>query len=253
MNLRRYFIKDLSYVIASRMKNRNNYNTHKTNKKGFGVIISLILIVTVITWMISVFETKIKPMVSMMAQTRAKVIALTAINDGIREEIIKNISYEDLITLKKDENQRITALQTNMVKMNEMQAKTLHVIQDKISNINESELKIPIGSLFDSSFFSGLGPKITIKVMPFGAVEGHFVDEFVSAGINQTKHKINLEFISTIVVIIPLSKIVTQVVSSIPIAETIIVGNVPNTYLNTGDSKESIDTAKGLAENLATN
>lgn len=247
--MRRYFFKDLMYILKSRVPIKRGYPRKKIN---FPIIIIMSSIFFILMWSISVFETKVKPMVNAMAESRAKVIALRAINEGVREEIVKKISYEDLITLRQDESQRITALQTNMVKMNEMQAQSSYVIQEKISNIGESELKIPIGSLFDSSILAGIGPKITIKIIPFGSVQSEFVDQFVSAGINQTKHKINLQFKSGIIIIMPLSRISTEVVSSIPIAETIIVGNVPNTYLNVADGPNSIENAKGIAENLAT-
>lgn len=247
---RRFIFKDASYIIKSRIKRRNQYK--KSNKtKGFFIIV---IIVMIFIWSFTAFENKIKPTVITIAQAQAKVIAINAINEAVNQEIVNKVRYEDLIILKKDQEGRVSALQTNIVKMNEMQALTVSVFQDKLSKIESSELSIPIGNIFNSSILAGWGPKIKIKIIPIGVVQSKFVDDIVTAGINQTKHKISMDIKGMITVVVPFISTSAEVVTNVPVAETIIVGNVPVTYLDVSSdaSDEEKKRAMGIAENLAT-
>lgn len=240
-------IRDAIYVFKSRT---SRVSSNKKKKKKILILITIFLFSF---WSFSTFETKIKPTVAAMAEARAKVIATHAINEAINQEIVNKIKYDDLIMLKRDEQSKITALQTNIVKMNEMQALTSQVFQDKIGKIETSDLKIPIGNVFNSSILAGWGPMIKIRILPIGTVQSKFVDEFISAGINQTKHKVSLDVKGKVIVILPLISIGTEIVTNIPVAETIIVGDVPQTYLNVSDGSEQVKkNALGIAENLAT-
>lgn len=246
---RRYIVRDLIYIFKSKFLK----TSFKRKKVKYRLFLFLLIVVGTVILSFSVFENKIKPTIIAMAESKAKRIALQAINEAVSQEIIKNIKYEDLITIIKDDHSRVTAVRTNVVKMNEIQSATSQVVQDKIAGIEVSELKIPIGNIFNSSILAGLGPKIKIKILPVGSVQSKFIDDFVSAGINQTKHKIFMEIKGNIVVIVPLIRIPTEVISYVPIAETIIVGDVPNTFLDVSDaSPEEKKKATGIAENLAT-
>lgn len=248
---KRFFLRDLMYILKFRIFRIQPYNKREKNKGLKYIIIGILMLMMV--WSFSFFETKIKPTVSALSEARAKVIAIRSINEAVNEEIVKKVKYEDLIFLRKDTDNRVTALQTNVVKMNEMQALTSQVIQDKLTNTDSSQLTIPIGNIMNSSILAGWGPRVKIKIMPVGTVQSEFKSTFVTAGINQTKHRIVMEVKGRVVVVVPLISTYTEVVTTVPIAETIIVGNVPQTYLDvTGASSEEQQKAREIAPNMAT-
>lgn len=245
---RRFFLKDLIFIFKTRILNTEPDKSIVGKKYIF-----LIVLIGMIMWGSSIFETNIKPTVIAMAETKAQVIAIYAINDAINEEIVKKTSYNDLITLQQDNQAKVTALQVNVEKVNQMQALISQLVQHKIENLDNSELNIPLGNLVHSSILAGWGPKIKIRIIPIGMIQSKFNGEFSTAGINQTRHKISLEIKSKISIIVPFISTTKEVVTTVPVAETVIVGNVPTTYLDVrGSSDEERQKAREMAPNLAT-
>lgn len=246
----RFIFRDIIYVIKSKINGQDNYKKKESHKLFWFIIFIVLVFFCLIR-----FEKEIRPTVITLAEARAKVIATTAINTAINEEIVSKIKYEDLIILQKDEQQRITALQANIVKMNEIQAHTSLVIQKKLSNIQSDDLNIPFGNLYNSSILAGWGPKVKIKIQPVGTIQSKFITDFINAGINQTKHKVSLEVQSKISIVVPLISTNYEITTNIPIAETVIVGGVPQTYLDVSgtEDKNVLEKARGIAPNLATN
>lgn len=246
---RKYFLKDMIYLLKYRIFKVKS----QEDKKGSKFYIFVIALILLLYWSFSIFETKIRPTVVALAEAKAKVIATNTINMAVNEGIVNKIKYEDLVSLNKDSNNRITALQMNIVKMNEIQALTSKLIQDKLSTIDNSELSIPVGNILNSTILAGWGPKINIQIMPIGTTQSEFKGNFMTAGINQTKHRIELDIKEKVVVVVPLVSTSIEVTSTIPIAETVIVGDVPQTYLDiSGADSEEIQKAKIIAPSLST-
>lgn len=244
---RKYFFKDFIYFLKYRVFRSGSYNDDRSYR-GF---IFFVLFIGLTIWSFSVFEARIKPTVISLCEAKAKAIAVRTIDNAINEEVVKKISYEDLVTVRKDSNDRISAIQMNIVKMNEIQSRTSLLIQENLSDIDDSDLYIPLGNLFNSTILAGWGPKVKIKIMPVGTVQTEYSDNFITAGINQTKHRIVLDVKGKITVVVPLVSMSTEIVTSVPIAETIIVGNVPGTYIDvSGATGEELQKARVIAPNL---
>jgi sporulation protein YunB len=116
--------------------------------------------------------------------------------------------------------------------MNSLASQVALTVQDTIKNMRTSEIKVPLGNIFGSQILGQYGPKIKINVTPIGRVNVDFFTEFEDSGINQTRHKIYLKVIAEVKTIVPFSSKNMVVESTIPIAETIIVGRVPENYVN---------------------
>ena len=114
--------------------------------------------------------------------------------------------------------------------MNAFKAELTKKLQDNINNLPDGYIMIPLGSLSNKEIFSGLGPKIKIKIIPNGIVKTDFSEEFVSCGINQVKHRISLDVSVKISVISATMYKTQEVNTSVPVSETIISGVVPNYY-----------------------
>lgn len=191
------------------------------------------LFVTVIGFLL--FRSKYHEVVRDLAQTQITNATSDLINDAVADQIASGtIAYDRIVYFEKNLDGRITALKTNIGEVNRLKTETLNIINDEILAMDESDIGIPLGSLFLSEFLSGRGPQIPVHILTIRNSDASFASNFTHAGINQTLHQINMR-VSVDVAVLVLGR-TTQftVVSEIVVAETIIVGDVPDTFLQTG-------------------
>lgn len=142
------------------------------------------------------------------------------------------INYEDLMDIQLDNNGKITMIQANTIMMNEIASAIALEIQDELKKDKTASSYIPIGTALGSPILAKYGPKLEVSIEPIGTVSVNFKTEFESSGINQTRHRIYLEAQTQVKVVIPLITSTKQIKAQIPICETIIVGDVPESYVN---------------------
>lgn len=174
-------------------------------------------------------DKNITPTVLAISEVYARKIATQAINEAVKNKIKDDIKYKDLIFVNFDNEGRVTMMQANTIMMNNIASDVALEVQENIRNVSTKEIKIPIGNALNSQLFKG--PNINITIVPQGTVTVDFTTEFIESGINQTIHKVYLVIITDVRVIVPLASDVIRIVTNIPIAETIIVGDVPESYV----------------------
>jgi len=178
-----------------------------------------------------VLDVKLKPIVKEMAVARSRTIATRVISEAIHKTVSdENATYDNLVNFEKTSDGMIAAVKTDIIKVNKLKSALSVNILDRLNNIREDELSIPVGSIISGDIFSGRGFRIKIKLMPIGSVSTDIVNSFSSAGINQTLHRINLEVRAVVSLIMPTMSTNVDIVSSVCIAETVIVGKVPSAY-----------------------
>lgn len=214
-------------------------HSRRRNKMAF-LILSSILMLFIIFFLL--FTIRLLPVVKTMAVNSARNIATQTINKAAGKVISdEKIGYDDLMTLEKDSNGNITAVKADTLKIDKLKYEITSEVIKELDDINTSDLGIPIGTVIGGQLFSGIGPKVKVKIEPVGSAETKIVNEFTSAGINQTRQQILLEVDASITVIVSSTNISTDVKSNYTIADTVIVGNVPNSYTvvddNSGKSK----------------
>lgn len=192
----------------------------------------LLIIVLAVLWG---FRQKYHAEIRGLAETQVKNATSDLINDSIDVQIeTGNIQYDRIVYFEKDLNGRITALKTNMSEVNRLKTDILNRINDEILALDTSDLGIPIGSLIFPELFSGRGPAIPVNILSIRNSDASFTSEFTEAGINQTLQQLNMH-VSVDVAVLVLGKTNYFTVSSqVVVAETIIVGQVPETFLQTG-------------------
>jgi sporulation protein YunB len=196
--------------------------------------------IAVLLLCILLVEIKISPLIQQLAKVRVAYLATKAINDAVDTEISSGkIKYEDLIAFEKNSEGQITALKTNMVKVNQLKVEITNIVLDRIDAIDQSQLYIPLGNIVNGDLFSGRGPRIPIKIVPTGVVTASFENQFSSAGINQTRHQVIMKLTVDMNVLAPGTTQATSVTSSVNVAETIIVGTVPGNYTYFDDAGDS--------------
>lgn len=156
------------------------------------------------------------------------------VNEVLAEEVMaETIDYNDMVSLMTDKNGNITALVTNMANVNFLQAKITNAVVKKFAESDVTRVDIPLGSLFGNAFLSGHGPRISANILSVTNVNTTFRNEFSDAGINQTRHRIMMDVDVTLGILLAgYQNRWDTVTTEITVAETVIVGSVPNTYAN---------------------
>lgn len=175
-----------------------------------------------------------------LAETQVKNTTSDLTNDAIAKQIAQGvIQYDRIVFFEKDLDGRITALKTNMSEVNRLKTDILNLINDEILALDTSDIGIPLGSLFLPELLSGKGPAIPVHILSIRNSDAAFSSAFSQAGINQTLHQL-IMVVSVDVAVLVLGQTSSfTVTSEVVIAETVIVGDVPNTFLQTGGNYES--------------
>ena len=175
-------------------------------------------------------DVRIKPVIATVGTARAKAIANTSIMQAVEEELKQNGGeYEDLVSIRVGDSGEIRAVMSNIIKINQLKARISERVQENLT-IDMIHVSIPLGNLIGGDIFSGRGPLIRFKLPPYGNTVVNVQNEFTSAGINQTLHRIVLTVDAGISIVLPLTSVTTTVTTGVVVAETIIVGEVPERY-----------------------
>lgn len=207
--------------------------------KTFGLILLLCLAVLIAGFFS--LRSKYRLVIRDLAQTSVKNATSDLANDAVAKQIENgNIQYDRIVYFEKDVNGRITALKTNIGEVNHLKTDILNLINGKILALDAADIGVPIGSLFLPEFFSGKGFTIPVHILAIRNSDATFSSNFLQAGINQTLHQLVME-VSVDAAVLVLGETSTfQVSSQIVVAETVIVGEVPNTFIQTGEGTERL-------------
>lgn len=212
-----------------RLKYYKLYFKNKRNLKK--KIIVFFIFLFIILSFIFFLNNNLEPKVLALCDTRAKSIAVKTTNTVIQEKF-SSLDYSDLVNLKQDENGKVIAINADVIKLNKIASDVALSVQEELNKVEEVVIKYPIASLFFENIFSGYGPKLVIKVVPSGSVSVEFFSEFEDCGINQTRHKISINVKTNVRIIAPFFSKTNEYSDEITIAESVIVGDVPETYYN---------------------
>jgi len=193
-----------------------------------------LLIILVCILFISTFwmmETHLKPTLLAIAETKATFIATQSINQVINDRVNLNVDPQTLMNVTLDSRGRVVLIQPNTMEFNKIAADTTIKVQDILKDIGEEKINIPMGQILGSQLLASMGPNITVTVIPVGTVQVKVIDKFEQAGINQTRHMIYLIATTEIRIVVPLVSKSITVDTQMPIAEYVVVGDVPSTYV----------------------
>ena len=180
-------------------------------------------------------RSKYRMVIEDLAQTQVMNTTSDLTNDAIAKQIAEgDIQYDRIVFFEKDLEGRITALKTNISEVNRLKTDVLNIINDEILALDHSDIGIPLGSLFFPELLSGRGPAIPVHILSIRNSDASFVSHFSQAGINQTLHRLNMEVSIDVAVLVLGQTSSFAMTSEVVVAETIIVGDVPQTFLQTG-------------------
>ena len=198
-----------------------------------------ILLFAILLFLFFVFRWKYRDALAALAQTQVANATSDLINDAIDAQMVNgNIHYDRIVYFEKDLDGRITALKTNMSEVNRLKTAILNLINDEILAMDASELGIPVGNFIIPEIFSGKGPSIPIRILSIRNSDASFHSTFSEAGINQTLQQLNMDIQVDVAVLVLGQTSSFTVSSQVVVAETIIVGQVPEMFFQNGGTYE---------------
>ena len=201
----------------------------------------LILLVLLLTAAVIAMEQNLSQTMLDMAFARAYSMAVETINRAVKQAMGQGVTYEELIDAQMDAQGRVSMLRANTMRMNELASQTALLAERELGSAENQVVEIPLGAALGVSFLSGFGPRLEVQSLPVGAVHTSFDTEFETAGINQTRHKIFLNLRATVSLIVPTGSQLVEVTSTVPIAESIIVGEVPESFVDVNNEEDMLN------------
>ena len=195
--------------------------------------------------LVTVAAMHLKPILTSLATARVSNTVNGIVSAAVNETIYSgDVDYDSLISFEKDNEGHITAVKSNMAEFNRLQSAIIADILEKLSEVTTRELSIPFGTLTGTPLLAGRGPLISVRMQSVGSSSAHFENAFTSAGINQTKHQIYLVVDVYVSILLPGFSTMTKVSNTYAVAETVIVGLVPENYTYFSNGQNMADNAE---------
>ena len=197
----------------------------------FRIGVALTLFVAAFIFCTVYFRSNIVPTVMGSAVAEVRAMCTETINSAVTAVVGGGVEYDDLFSVVRDDAGNIEMVQANSPEINMVAREIAGLAQANLDALDLKEISIPIGTFTGLALLTGLGPDVTISVMPIGSALCDFVSYFIAAGINQTLHKIYIDVHAEISIITPLDEPTITVKAEVLVAENLIVGEVPEFYL----------------------
>lgn len=231
-------MKGRSFGIYSGYRRREVMRRCRAHRNRFwrNIIVSVVVLCGLCS--ITIFATAkllIEPNLENVAGMRAEAVVYRTINQALAAQFAGKIKEEEedgeLFKIRKNEDGRIEMVQADSVAINILMSELSVKLQESFQNMNEEKYSVPAGALLGSKVLSQVGPDIDVRIIPMSISSMDFRTEFESQGINQTKYKIYIELECRIRVLAPFSSQMFNTSSTILVAEAVILGEVPDSYV----------------------
>lgn len=198
------------------------------------------VILFIFAFFVLYFTLLVTPLIVDTSKAQIKVFATKSMNYAITEAINQNISYDDLVNIITDGYGKINMIQANTVKINNLSTMIERITLSHLLEVGKKPIQIPLGAFTGITLISGYGPPVEIEIFPYGEVGCRFLSQFISAGINQTQHKIYVQVDTSINVVLPFKSIKVKMSNEVLVCESVIIGEIPETYLRSNALNEMV-------------
>ncbi|NQS76826.1 MAG: sporulation protein YunB [Peptococcaceae bacterium] len=196
-------------------------------------IVSIVFINIIVIGLILLADLTLRQTFFNIAEIKAVQLATEAANEALQQKVAdENLQYQDFVLIHKDSEGHIVLMQANTIKVNQFASATTLAIQKALEDLRWQSFGIPVGQILGAPLLANLGPRLKYNIMPAGTVRVNVVDKFETAGINQTRHAIYLNFDTNVRIVIPFKGGEAVIAMQVPLVESIIVGGVPSTFVS---------------------
>ena len=205
----------------------------KRKRRKKKAIIILLIILTSLVFSGGYFQKNATRVLLSISEATMRASTATAVNDAVFYTLTDEMRYDDLVNVTRNERGEIVSVSANALKINKIARDTASISQANLKNLSLNGIPVPIGALTGIEALAGVGPSVHFKIIPVISVNCDFSSEFMSVGINQIKHSIYLNVVTSISIVMPSRTEKFHVVTDILVGEFILVGSIPDTYLQT--------------------
>ena len=218
-------------MLSEREYEREFYKQCRKRKRKRKLIFTLVCVGIFLILLFIYLQRNVTRVLVSIGEATMRASTTVAVNVAVYYTLSDEMRYEDLVTLQRDEQGDVVSLAANALKINKIARDTASISQSNLKNLSLNGIPVPLGALTGIEAFAGLGPSIQFRIIPVSSVSCGFSSIFESVGINQTKHSIYLNVIADISIVMPARTENFAVKTDILVGESVIIGNIPNTYL----------------------
>ena len=201
----------------------------------------LVLVLLLLLIALLLADRNVKPLVFALAQARSAAMASQVLSGALAEALGDGVGYDDLMNVRMDDRGQVALLSANTVRMNRLADKAGEAALRRLQSMSSERVSVPLGAALGMTIFAGSGPRIPVSIVPIGSIATDFATEFEACGINQTRHKVYLRVSASIRIVIPTGARTTQVSANMLVAESIIVGAVPESFVGYNLGEEELN------------
>ncbi len=217
-------------IYRAKKREKNQFVAKKSTKR----LIRAMCIISIIVFAFILIDLQISGIVKTMAEYQCRTISMIAMNEAVIEHLEENPDLgEGILVLTENTDKSVASITVDTSKLNEVKATLTKAVAERLMQLGKQDMKIPLGTLIGWQIFSGRGPDINLQIMPTSFVQSSTENHVESTGINQTHHSISVHFTVEMSAMVPGFTTSIVVENDVTVAETLIVGNVPNLYANT--------------------
>ena len=207
-----------------------------------GAMVALPVTLTLVLLCVTLYALNglLLPVLEAAASSQAVNLMTQAIDTAVDNCLQENgMDYADFVTIETDSAGKVTSITSNTAANSRFKRQVVEAVVRQLEALDGDALRVPLGTLTGQPLLSGTGPRVRVKVDSVGEVVADYANSFSAAGANQTLHRVCLEVTATVYLFLPGEILPVSVSSNVCVAETVIVGETPDTYLRLekGDSR----------------
>ena len=191
----------------------------------------MVLLVLLLCAAFVLTERNFKPLVFSLAEARSASMASQVLYGALAEAMEDGVTYDDLMSVHMDDRGQVALLSANTMAMNRLADRAGQAALKRLGDMSSERVSVPLGAALGLTLLAGSGPEVPVSIVPIGSVATEFATEFEACGINQTRHKVYLQLTASIRIVIPTGAKTTNVSANMLVAESIIVGAVPEGFV----------------------
>lgn len=194
-----------------------------------GLIFKTVCVILALLIGILLTDAKLRPAIYDLAALEAHAVAAKTVHTAVEEILSKSgVAYSDIVSISRTENGSITGITTDIVKLNLFKSRVTNAVDNAFAEKGSASVSVALGSATGITFLSGCGPYVDVKIGMASSTQSDFENVFESAGINQTQHSVMLNLETQVILTMSGRRVTSNVKTSFCVAQTVIVGSVPD-------------------------